>query len=121
MRHNSPSPIRLSPPNSGFGGSKPNVLAVGTSCSPLKPAAKTRKYELHDTAIAETISSFPCGWICQQPLASPLQMWVGYLKSCTSAYASAVKGFTRDPNAMGRSASSQREESKTSVWALNKR
>src|SRR6266705_1099766 len=112
--HCSPSPIKPSPVNSGFGASKPNVLAVGITCSPLKPAANARKYELHDTAIAETISSFPCGWICQQPLASPLQMCVGYSKPCASAYARAVKGFTREPSAMGRAASSQLEESKTS-------
>src|SRR5215471_13099179 len=120
-RHSSPSPIKLSPVNSGFGASKPKVWVVRNSCSPFKSAVNARKYELHDTAIADTMSSSPCGWIRQHPLASPLQTCVGYSKACASAYASAVNGLTRDPSGMGCPASSHREESKMCVLASNKR
>ena len=73
MSQRFPKPIKSVPDRSGTGGSNPNLLAAGTTSALLIFAVSIRKYELHELATAETMSTSPCPRGSQQPPDLPLQ------------------------------------------------
>src|SRR5215510_4641461 len=99
--HSSPSPIRFAAVAPFFGASKSNESAIETRCSVATPSASRRKYALQEREIAAVRFSSPWGRSCQHPFAFPLQAYFGNRKSCASAYANAVKGFTSEPIGIG--------------------